>query len=114
MSDLNALAKQIHDTAVAHGWWDDPPSFGEVCALIHSEVSEALEEYRNGMPVAYTIGDADDNHGIKPGGQVIELIDAVIRTLDYLATTGVDIDALMAQKMAYNNTRPYRHGGKAL
>ena len=107
MGDLNTLAKQIHDTAVAHGWWDNPPSFGEVCALIHSEVSEALEEYRNDAQIAYI------NNG-KPEGQAIELIDAVIRILDYLSTTGVDIDALMAQKMAYNTTRPYRHGGKAL
>ena len=108
MGDLNAIAKQIHDTAVAHGWWDNPPSFGEVCALIHSEVSEALEAYRIGEPMYYESASGN------PEGQAVELIDVIIRTLDYLATTGVDIDAIMAQKMEYNKTRPYRHGGKAL
>ena len=107
MTDLNALAKQIHNTAVAHGWWDNPPSFGEVCALIHSEVSEALEEYRQKRPLSYVCQG-------KPEGQAVELIDAVIRVLDYLAYAEVDVDALMAQKMAYNKTRSYRHGGKAL
>ena len=37
--------REIHENAVAHGWWIEDRDFGEICALIHSELSEALEEY---------------------------------------------------------------------
>lgn len=47
---VNEFAKEVHENAVAHGWWETARSFPEVAALIHSEVSEALEEWRDGNP----------------------------------------------------------------
>ena len=108
MTGINELAKQIHENAVDHGWWDEERGFPEILALIHSEVSEALEEYRNGhraMEVYY-------GYDEKPEGIPIELADVIIRILDYCAYAGIDIDAAISEKHEYNKSRPYRHGGK--
>lgn len=118
---LNELANDIHDNAKRHGWWDQPREFGTVVALCHSELSEALEEHRNGRPMVY----ADNYHTEarnldprlfspldKPEGIAVEMIDCVIRILDYLAHEGVDIDLILRLKHNYNRNRPYRHGGK--
>jgi NTP pyrophosphatase (non-canonical NTP hydrolase) len=103
---LNALAQQIHDTADAHGFWpDEGRNFGEMLMLATSELAEALEEHRDGKPPVY-----HDTATGKPEGTAVELADCVIRCLDTLHSLGVDIDAVVAEKMAYNASRPYKHG----
>lgn len=49
----------------------------------------------------------------KPEGVPVELADAIVRILDMCAAWGIDIDEVVAHKMAYNERRPYKHG-KAL
>ena len=121
--NINELAKEIHENAVAHGWWDEPRQFPEVAALIHSEISEALEEWRDGNPTFYlkqekraaTLAEAQAGAAVqteKPEGLAVELADAIIRILDYTASEGIDIDAVIMAKHKYNKGRSYRHGGK--
>jgi hypothetical protein len=74
-------------------------------ALIHSEVSEALEELRLGKIAPYY------ENG-KPEGLVIELVDVVIRVLDVIESLGYDSQKAMEMKIRYNETRSYRHGNK--
>lgn len=105
---ISELARMIHENAVQHGWWDDPREPAEINALIHSEWSEGLEEARAGRPLAYIIVDVSiapqiETHNViikrgpdgryvhsgkeyrgKPEGIAVELIDGVIRILDYL------------------------------
>ena len=105
---LNELSREIHENAAEHGWWDEERGFPEIVALCHSELSEALEDYRNGrMPDEVYHG-----NGGKPEGIAVEMADCMIRILDWCGKAGIDIDAIMREKCDYNRTRPYRHGGK--
>jgi len=106
---LNDLAAEVHEIAKSKGWWDEDKSFGDLTALIHSEISEAFEEYRNHhKPDETYLKDA------KPEGIPIELADAVIRILDVCARYNIDFDAAVRQKIEFNKTRPTKHGGKKL
>lgn len=107
--DLNELAKECNRIAAEHGWNDEPVNVGEAIALMHSELSEALEEYRKtGDPLYFHPDTA------KPEGFGVELADLLIRVLHFAGRVGLDIDFFMRLKMQYNETRPYRHGGKVL
>lgn len=111
---LNKLRDQIHQNAVEHGWWDEDRSFGEIIALCHSELSEALEEHRNGHKSKEVYFNADAKKGLKPEGIPIELADCMIRILDYCGKEKIDIETAINIKHEYNKTRPYRHGGKTI
>ena len=87
---ITEWAKEIHENAVKHGWWETKRSTGEVIALIHSELSEALEEARDNRPMMYVLGPNGEEictpcyfNGRKPEGIAVELADAVIRVLDF-------------------------------
>ena len=102
-------AEIIHDNAVAHGWWNEQRSFGEIVALCHSELSEALEAYREGQPLMWLKEDG------KPDGIAVEMADCIIRILDWFgAHPELDVDQIISDKHAYNVKRPYKHGGKRI
>ncbi|MBE6721868.1 MAG: hypothetical protein E7572_05195 [Ruminococcaceae bacterium] len=114
--NLTEWSKEVNKTATEHGWHepDKEPSFGEVVALCHSELSEALQAYREGQPNYYWIQDGTGHNSGKPDGVAVEMADCLIRILDWAGQNGIDMESIVKQKDIYNKSRPYRHGGKKL
>ena len=104
---INEFARAVHENAVDHGWWETERSFPEVVALCHSELSEALEAYRDSDAMVVMVNG-------KPEGIAVEMVDCMIRILDYLEYKEIDIEYLMRKKHDYNRTREYKHGGKRI
>lgn len=100
-----ALANDVNATARAKGWWDAERNNGEAIALMHSELSEALEGLRAGNPL-------DDK---LPEFDVVEteLADVVIRIMDLAQARGWRVAQAVVAKAEFNKTRPVKHGGKA-
>src|SRR3990167_4399664 len=102
---LNELSKEIIKVNTSNGWnitkpedWNDTYKIPGVLALIHSEVSEALEGFRHN-----DVGNFEE-----------EIADTIIRCLDLCAGLNIDIDKAVADKLEKNRGRGYRHGGKKL
>ncbi len=102
---LNDLASEIREINQANGWsvthsedWGMPYKVPAILALIHSEVSEALEAFRKNDSVNFAE----------------ELADVLIRVLDCCPGLGIDVDAAVQAKLEKNRTRGYRHGGKRI
>ncbi|KJS85002.1 MAG: hypothetical protein JM58_09555 [Peptococcaceae bacterium BICA1-8] len=116
---LNKLVQEAHATAILKGWHEEEVSFAEEIALIHSELSEALEEYRSGneptkmyhSTIVYYDGKESNT---KPEGIPIELADTIIRILTMCGKYGIDLDEAIRIKMEYNKTRTWRHNGKKI
>lgn len=103
---INDLVKSAHENSVNHGFWEKDKNFGEVIALMHTELSEAYEEYRNHKNVDETYYEKDG----KPCGVPSELADVVIRVFDFCGGANIDLEKIILEKMEYNKTRPYKHG----
>ena len=162
----------LNDLAAAINYWADRKGFHEpnrvrdfdgMIANVHSEASEALEEWRAGRGMTeyhWTVKGHEGLMGevlrwidgrlhvrneefdlqqglrdpaipeylemtpellrrmpnmirhLKPEGIPAELADVLIRVLHMCAFFGIDIEAAIADKMAFNETRPHRNGGK--
>lgn len=139
--EITAIAAECHQMSRDHGWWSsdelalaafaatdatgetgDERSHGKCVnliaaklALIHSEVSEALECLRDGemVTVESSVRSTYGQPG-KPEGFPSELADIVIRVFDLAGAMGIDMLTEIRRKIAFNSTRSHRHGGKAL
>ncbi len=111
--NLNELSKVVHQANIK--WWQDPVTQepikrnkGELIALEHSELSEALEGERKNL--------MDDKLPQYPMA-VVEHIDLMIRALDYLAGFHGqwDVQEVFEAKMKYNSIREdHKHEARVI
>lgn len=100
---LDELAGEIREVNAANGWnilaegeWSDTYKIPGILALVHSEVSEALEAFRK-----------DDKQNF-----LEEMADVVIRVLDCVGGLTDDFEKVVRGKVEKNRSRGFRHGGK--
>lgn len=91
---LNLKMAEVRALTDAKGFSSDHERIWEMLTLVHSEVSEAADAYKKGMPME-SVGE--------------ELIDAIIRILHLLSALGLDAEAIYQGKMAKNWERPVRY-----
>jgi len=102
-SGLRMAQHLAHKTALDAGWYTDPATgepvtrnFGEVVALMHSELSEALEADRKGL--------MDDKLPHRDGREV-DFADLILRVLDTAAALGLDVAGALIEKNRFNAQR---------
>lgn len=113
--NINRLMKDSYRTACNKGWHDEHRTFGDLIALCHSELSEALEEFRqHGLDKDKMIYYNFELQPEKPEGVAVELADLLIRVFDMCEYHSIPLAEALIAKLSYNKTRSYRHGNKKI
>lgn len=103
---LDEFQRQVHETAVEKGHWDqvngDPHHLLAKLALVSCEVSEAIEEVRLKAPRR--------SAKIQQTAEAEELADVLIRLLDYAEARGVSLGRAAFEKALFNRRREHKHG----
>lgn len=125
--DIAELCEESARDMINNGFSNQ--SFGEFISLVHSELSEALEEFRNHKDlneVYYTKNAVDEagvkyqivcdksTPGAKPEGIPVELADAVLRITHFCGEHNIDLAGALREKFLFNKTRPQKHGNKKI
>lgn len=106
IEQFETVQTKVHNTAISKGWWETPRGEAECIALMHSELSEALEAVRH--------GNGPSDHIPEFNGAEEEYADVIIRIMDFAKYKGYRVAEAIIAKMEFNSTRAYRHGGKVL
>lgn len=105
---LFQMIQEVQEHNVDMGWREGDTRFAEYVALLHSEVSEMLEAWRDHKRNEYTTPEG------KPDDVGSEIADVFIRLLDMCDVYGYNLEHEYERKMKYNRTRAYQHGGRTL
>ena len=96
------VAAGVHATAKEKGFWDSERNVPEMLALIHSEISEALEALRSGNPLDRDVPEFTNFE--------VELADAIVRIMDMSKGLNLDVAGALEAKIKFNRTRERLNG----